>query len=307
MTPKDFRIGPQKELGTEMKRLLSLQLQCIRRYCLTPLKSSEKNIHEIRKAIKRSRAVLKLMRDSMGYAGYYRENHLLQEHHRLFGAARELHVLRNTMKGIDERYSGLFSEAVYDEVLDLIQENLEAEKNRLKRTAVLERLAASLEEPLSRIDYYHVEEEGFEVVRRGLERIYSQGRSSLHAAFSEHATMMQLHEFRKKGKYLYYQLELLRPAFPRVIKAYARTMEQLTDLLGACHDLHRARMTIPELFNGRRAPRRSLAPLFTLFEEEQVRMKREARTYSENMFVEGPQQFVSRVQTFWENYIEADH
>lgn len=307
MTPKDFRIGNDRDLGGTMMQLLNSQLDTMGKFCLEPMRNREKNVHEIRKVIKRSRTLLKLVRDSIGYAGYYRENQVLRAHHRSLGRSRELDVLRVTMAEIHQRYSGLFSEILYDDILDRIQEEQKNETALLRRKMVYQRIAGDIEAMQSRLPHYVFREEGFRIIEGGLKRTYRQGRNQMASAFAKDAEPFQVHEFRKKGKYLYYQLELLRPAFPRVLKAYARIMEKLTDLLGEYNDLHHAELIIPGLFEGRRYPRRSISTLFDLFVEERERLKRVALAHSEHMYVEDPEQFIFRVRSYWETFVRKSN
>jgi CHAD domain-containing protein len=73
-------------------------------------------------------------------------------------------------------------------------------------------------------------------VRTGLERAYRRGRRDLRRVRQD-ASDEAVHEWRKRVKDLWYQLRLLRNAWPAPLKAASDEAHELSALLGDHHDL----------------------------------------------------------------------
>ncbi len=67
-------------------------------------------------------------------------------------------------------------------------------------------------------------------------RSYRRGRKAMKAVPSDPG-VERVHEWRKRTKDLWYQLRILREAWPEVIEATADELHELSDLLGDHHDL----------------------------------------------------------------------
>ncbi len=71
----DFVIDTNKEITHGIKKVINDQIDHVIQICSDENKwDIHKFIHEIRKSFKRIRAVLRLVRDEIGYDNYSREN-----------------------------------------------------------------------------------------------------------------------------------------------------------------------------------------------------------------------------------------
>ncbi|MCK4751050.1 MAG: CHAD domain-containing protein, partial [Bacteroidales bacterium] len=69
-----FSISKRETVKENIDRILLEQVDYILGHCEGEQEDMHKSIHEIRKSIKRIRAVLRLIREEIGYSTYYREN-----------------------------------------------------------------------------------------------------------------------------------------------------------------------------------------------------------------------------------------
>jgi len=307
MANVEFRIGENRNLPVEIRRLYANQLNHIDETCNSVRFNEAERVHEIRKSFKRSRALLRLLRDHIGYSSYFRENNQLKSLHRLLSGVRDLEVLRQTMKSVNDLYSRLFSEVLYDSIMEFIYQGLKRDMQLLHDQKVYATISSECTRIRERMDLIPGRGEGFYVIGTGLGRIYHQGQDRLKVIYGKHATPEQIHDFRKRAKYLYYHFEVLRPLFPRVMKAYARTLEQLTDILGKHNDLVRAKAIIPGMFTGKRYPSRSISVLFDLFEQEKSRLMSASHRFSNNIYTEEPDKFIHRLESYWNTHMETVH
>ena len=76
--------------------------------------------------------------------------------------------------------------------------------------------------------------------------MYRQGKKYLQDV-RENPSPKQLHDLRKRLKYFWYQVEILKPIFPGPLKAYASTLERIGENLGIYHDLQVLQEFLSEL------------------------------------------------------------
>jgi CHAD domain-containing protein len=182
-------------------------------------------IHAARKACKRVRAALRLLRGCLGTAEYRRENRRIRDASKPLTAIRDTFMLRHTLRSLPAR--------------SVVLQRVLASEYRRERHAIERRGARRAVEQLMRTREQLVEmpladSEAASAVS-GVKRIYKAGRKArLKARFRED---LALHEWRKQAKYLLNQLELLEAVFNVKFKKLRRHADQLAETLGRDHDL----------------------------------------------------------------------
>lgn len=200
-------------------------------------------VHETRKAIKRLRAMLRLVRDSISLDCYHTDNAALKLIAAELGAVRDSWVMAQILDRLlphdheladpvatlvdrlQERYQAE-SAAVLDNTPHMasILDQLEKARERAKRWTVV---AGEKSEPLPH---------AFATVAPGMQRVYKRGRRGMRIV-ADSPTDTLLHVWRKRAKYLRHQVEALNILDPPGLGATESELEQLTDLLGDDHDL----------------------------------------------------------------------
>src|SRR5262249_16472345 len=141
---------------------------------------------------------------------------------------------------------------------------------------------------------------GWRALEGGLKRVYAQGRDALEASAAD-ATTENLHEWRKQGKYLWHQLQLLEPVWPETMKELADQSHHLTQLLGANHD--RAAPpdrgpAAPDSFGGD-SP---LETLLALIARRRDELQAEAFSLGQRLYTDRPKEFVRRIHGYWKEW-----
>lgn len=196
-------------------------------------KLTDEAVHEARKGVKRSRAILRLLRHLIGTPTYRRENRLLRDTARPLTALRDAKVLIEALQRLVQKWIPLVRLLKND--LDRCREQLSAQRVR--------DVTASLEDVKQRLE--GVDEKTLQgmITRKDLDRIYRKGRSAF-AEVRKSATDVRLHEWRKQVKYLLHQIELLRGFGVRHLNKPERQADRLAEILGNDHDLAALRSTI---------------------------------------------------------------
>ncbi len=185
-------------------------------------------IHDARQRLKRLRAVLHLLRLTLGERTYRLEADTLRDAGRHLAARREAQVMRKTLSQLLDANT---SPALRQEMLAALPAAVDV---GLDLSAAAERIAASLQRSESWLQH---------PLRRaqllaGFSRMYRRARRRL-AAVRARPDTENCHELRKCVKYLWCQRRLLRQVCPGALRGRprAKRLKRLTELLGREHDL----------------------------------------------------------------------
>ncbi len=213
-------------------------------------------VHESRKAIKRLRAIVRLLEGELGRQRCAREQEVLRRAATLLAGARDAEVKLATLDALLEREKGKLARRPGVVSLRLA---LVAERERSEREATsagnLRRVAEELRGFRARAAAWDIHESGsIGPVEAGLHRIYGQGRRRMGRAEGHHGGRMRtMHQWRKRVKDLRYAAEVLERSAPtgtrlrsaggnqgteaRWMHRLAERADKLGELLGDEHDL----------------------------------------------------------------------
>lgn len=199
-------------------------------------------VHETRKAIKRLRSMLRLVRDSISLDTYHTDNAMLKLIAAELGAVRDSWVMAQILDRLLPKSDGGGSVAV---LVDRLQERYRTESaallgNTAQMAAILEQLE-HVHDTSKRWSAVAGEREAplpheFSVISPGLQRVYKRGRRGMRIV-ADSPTDTLLHVWRKRAKYLRHQVEALNILDPPNLQILENDLERLTDLLGDDHDL----------------------------------------------------------------------
>lgn len=273
----------------------------------------DRAVHEARKALKRVRAVLRLVRAPLGSFAYRQENAVLRDVSRRLSEVRSAAVMVHTASTFVESHPSLL-DPIAGRRLSV---GLEDRRDRLRASRLHDRqaltdLVTTLLAVRSRYAAWPISElqvdaqsphrrpfrDEFATVAPGLERTYRRGKAAMETAIVEGSTV-GFHQWRKRVKYLRYQHEMLEPLWPAVMTASAESLADLADGLGAEHDLAELGATIA----GR--PSLVLDPVtryrfLSAVERRRKAAQSELVSLGRRSFAESPAGFVRRIGAYWD-------
>jgi hypothetical protein len=225
----------------------------------------EKAVHETRKALKRLRALVRMLREELGEEAFARENAALRDAGRRLAGARDAEVILSTLDGLLERRRRRLGRrrGIARLRRTLLAERDAAEARTLgdatMRAEVLQELGAIRHRVA---DWRLSGPAGIEALEPGIERIYLQGRRRYRrAAGGKGDRGRAMHEWRKRVKDLRYAAEMLdrrdpagerklpsrhrakrrkqaaKRARAQLLRKLARRADKLGEALGEEHDL----------------------------------------------------------------------
>jgi len=258
----------------------------------------ETKIHQARKRCKKIRAVVRLLRPE--HEDLYRhENAWYRD------AARSLSELRD-QDALFETHKRLVSHPVCESVPRTVCCSA-AEEFRGRRdhaAADTARLAATLDDFIeamrqgrARAPDWTLAGAGFEMMTDGLRKTYRRGRKAISRSYEE-GTPDAFHEWRKRVKYHWYHMRLLRGLWKPVMHAHCRQVHVLAGLLGDDHDLAlylQAMEAAPSAFG--KQP--YVKQLIRAAQQRRRQLEEAAHPLGLRVFAEKPPAFTRRMEAYW--------
>jgi CHAD domain-containing protein len=222
---------------------LDLAIELLRGESSTP---PEEAVHETRKALKRLRALMRLLEGELGAKRAARERAILRDAAGRLAGARDAEVMVSTLDALLARHPRKLARR---RGLVELRERLRRERriesaHTLGDAATRELVAEELCDVRARVAKWKLpNRRAGRLTGPGLEHIYRAGRAGRRRAGRRKAGPRTLHKWRKHVKDLRYALEILdvrdppHPAASRRVAKLARRADALGELLGEEHDL----------------------------------------------------------------------
>jgi CHAD domain-containing protein len=297
-----FRIGSSADTAYELKKTLERQLLYAGSLYAPLQPHVGEVIHETRQIYKKCRAILRLMRDAMGYESYSRANISLRDMQRDLSRIRDADVQLQLFTDLSERFPEYKSYSWFKRIIDAAKKTHDQELRHFLESDKASEISRQIATQAAQSQHYELIGEEFEIIEGGLRRIYRQGREMGTVVFGEDVAASEIHTFRKRAKYLQYQLTYLRSISNELIKAMSTTLEQLTEHLGYYNDLHLANTSIEEVSDRSEVSQQKRAMLQSSLRELMQSAKSRSELIYTNLYIEKPAQFIRRIRTFWTTY-----
>jgi CYTH domain-containing protein/CHAD domain-containing protein len=251
-------------------------------------------IHAARKDLKKLRAVLRLSRDELRGKVFRTENRRYRDAGRLLSRSRDAEVKLDTLAALRGRFGTAFPSAEAAEW----EGALERERDELtgdggNRREPIGQAVEAIEAGRDRIGEWPLEEESWRMLGPGLIRSYREGRRALKRTLADPAAE-NVHEWRKRAKDLWYQLRIVRKAWPELLGSTVDQAHELADRLGDHHDL----AVLSDDLAGRGIERRDAFE--KLIARRQEDLLDEALEIGRRLYAEKPKAFGRRIRSYWD-------
>jgi CYTH domain-containing protein/CHAD domain-containing protein len=250
-------------------------------------------IHGARKDLKKARAALRLVRAELGEKAFKRENRTLRDAARTLSASRDAEVKLGTLDALVEGSEGETPPGA----TALWRDALVADRDRIVGgdSGDTAEAVAAIEGVIARAPEWRLHADGWDLLSPGLDTAYREGREAFEA-LGEEPDFEAVHDLRKRGKDLWYQLRLLRDAWQPVLEPTAEQIHDFTDLLGDHHDLA---VLLVDLVGRTDVQPVDREKLRLLIEARQASLLAAARAAGERVYAERPKAFRRRIRGYW--------
>lgn len=145
-----------------------------------PAPDRGEDLHDVRIAIKRLRAILRLIRPVTGKSFFERENACFKKARRRLAFSRDTTIARKTLAALAKSVSS----PRLREAFDVVQAGF---KGRAASQAAIERamlqVGRDLEQCSHRLERVRISQGGWKAIEPGLRKVYRQARKRMAAAF----------------------------------------------------------------------------------------------------------------------------
>lgn len=257
-----------------VRRIMDEQLVRARTQLTDPKSPREKRVHDARKRLKETRALLRLVREPLGDQ-FAVENAWFRDAGRELAAVRDADAVLEALEKLD----------IPARLRGRVKKKLTAVRNAVPLDELIDRSIEQLVLAQARLDLWPRLEDSFDTLAAGLLRTYRDGRRAMQEA----KTPEELHEWRKHVKTHWYHVRLLEHLWPDMMKPYAGVLEDLSHALGDHHDLHVLRESVPD----------PPPALVEAVESRQRELKATAARIGSRVYAERPNAFLARFEKLW--------
>ena len=295
-----YELQPDEPLAESIRRICREEISKAIGIANGTRQTDDTPVHQTRKYLKRARAALRLVRKEIGRSLFRQQDHCLRDAARLISEVRDAEVRLGTVKQLQSirPKRGRPPYCQLEEMLTLELQNFVAGFAEWQGQMI-----PLLQQAQMAIDCWPVHHFDARQLRRAVQASYKNARCSLEEA-RKHPCPAAFHDFRTDAKVLFYQLRILRPLNPVVLKNLSEELKAVGELLGRAHDL---------TFLGDRL-RRDKEPngwqkeghkLLAVLEVSQNDLQRAAGDLAERFFVERPRDFGARLDGWLNEWTAA--
>jgi CHAD domain-containing protein len=257
-----------------------------------PELSDPEAVHEVRKALKRWRALMRLLARPLGeQADQMRAE--ARELMRAIASARDAQSALDALA--DLRKADLpFSPTSIETIRARLTEMRDAAGATSFTRTLRERLSRYLDYTTLSLERWPLKAIDFETVTDGLASTYRRARQLVPDSWAD-AEAEHLHDLRRRVVEHRHQMDLIEPLWPRLGKVWAEEAQRLRNQLGSCQDL-----AVLASFT---APHQPLAPwrsrLSPLIDARRQAHLKTAERLAGRLFAEKPKAFRRRIAALW--------
>jgi CHAD domain-containing protein len=292
-----YELRHGEALGDNLRRICRKQIEGAIAIAKDEVQTDDTPVHEMRKHLKKTRAALRLVRKEIGRGLFREQDHALRNVGRLTSEIRDAEVRLQTVRQLKEatQRDGRAAYGKLEAMLTFELENFIAAFAEWQTQAV-----PMLEQAGSAIDRWTLDQFNCRQLSRAVQASYKRARQALAKAAANPSTE-NFHALRTKAKTLWYQLRILRPVNPVVLKTLSDDLHSIGDLLGRAHDLsflgERLRRE-----HGKSKWQREGHRLLAIIEVSQTDLQRDAAELAEHFFAERPRDFGARVTSWLQDW-----
>jgi len=263
-----------------------------RRALTDPELGDPEAVHDLRKALKRWRALLRLLALAVGEPADQMRMEA-RELMRALAGARDAQGALDALADLKKSelpFSATSAETIrkrLTEMRDAAEKSSFSPQMREKLARYFDYATLSLERwPLRAID--------FDTVAQGLVSTYRRARQLVPDEWPS-VEAEHLHDLRRRVVEHRHQMDLIEPLWPRLGRVWAEEAQRLRNQLGACQDL--------SVLIDFTAPRQPLAPwrsrLTPIIEARRATHLKTAARIAGRLFAEKPKAFHRRIEALW--------
>ena len=258
------------------------------------VKNKDEAIHDARVSIKKMRALLRLVRGSLGEKTYKDEDKDYRNTARTLSRVRDSAALLEIFAKLSEHFAEQLAGDAFAEVKSRLTRS-KTVRSAQRKKAITE-AAKSLRTARRRVKKWP--QTGHHVaLTKGLKRVFKRGRASFAVAYDD-PSVETFHEWRKQVKHLLYETTMLKSLWPKAMKASQKELKTLGKYLSDDHDLAILRKHVLKQLEDYEDPK-EIETLVALIDQRRNELQIIAKPLGARVYAENPADFAARIEAYW--------
>lgn len=294
-----YQLKKDESVSDGIPRLILEEVENIVTQVTKPTIERDLGVHEARKSCKRVRAALRLVRDEIGKSIFKKENIRYRDIARKLALARDSWVKIAVMDRLIHQDDNIaFPIGVFDDFRNQLVQNYDFTRQRESEDKTkIPMILESIQESIPLLRNLPIQNKGFSVMRSGLSRTYTRGQKGM---IDSNLTPIpeNFHEWRKRVKYLWHQIEILLNVNPEELGELAIHLHSLADILGDHHDLIILKRTVfkyPNEFENESVMR----ILVEIIGTQQMDLEEKANRLGKHLYDQSAEDFCADLEKYW--------
>ena len=284
--------GGDSSFGDGLAAAARLVIADGRQALTDPELSDPEAVHEVRKALKRWRALMRLLARPLGEQADQMRSEA-RELMRAIAGARDAQSALDALNDL-RKAEVPFSPTSTETIRARLTEMRDAAEAKSFTKAMRDRLSRYLDYATLSLERWPLKAIDFDIVTDGLTSTYRRARQLVPDTWPD-SEAEHLHDLRRRVVEHRHQMDLIEPLWPRLGKVWAEEAQRLRNQLGSCQDL----AVLAELT----APHKPLAPwrsrLTPLISARRDAHLKSAARLAGRLFAEKPKAFRRRIAALW--------
>lgn len=295
----NFQFDLKTSVEESVKGIASQVIESTVSDCSSKELNDHEKIHLVRKKCKRIRALLRIVRSSIGET-YKSENIFYRDLGRKLSEARDIQVFIETLN----KMSAIPINSNISEIIQSLVNYFIEKRDAINSNQLLFDFKEEILKSKSSVVKWEICNKGFQCLNGGLKKTYRRGRIAMKDAL-ENPSMERYHEWRKRAKYHYHHLELLVPVWVNIMKQFTEEAHRLSEMLGSDHDLGllKERIQTDVELNIHEEVK---SQMISSIEKEQQELREKIFLLGKKVYAEKPDYLVTRIEHYW-NYSDKDN
>jgi CHAD domain-containing protein len=286
-----FHLKKSESVAGGFSRAIAEQLQAASEHLHSGAEPLDESVHEARKALKRSRALLRLVRPAIG--GAYRVfNAELRDVGRGLSQLRDTQALADTLDSLKRSSLRNPANRLLEETHGRLLKRKQQIVQDFTKREESARMAKALDQIKTRIASVPSDQATNVTVVTAIAQTVRRGRKAFARA-QQSGCAEDFHEWRKRTKDLRYQMDFLEHLWPHVLAGYSESARDLEQCLGEDHNLS---VLSDMLHATENVQKQKDAPLLAIFDEEQRRLRKQAEDIGRLLYAEKPKHWARRME-----------
>lgn len=293
-----YRIKPSEDLPVAIRRIASEQVAKAR-IALYTKDDLQESIHRARKHFKKLRALARLVRDDLGEKEYKKQNIYYRDMAGHLSELRDATSVLQSLQLLKNRFGKHLKPGIFQDLKDyLIQEKEEVYQEQLEQENRIEEVLSTLKNANDYISHLKLSADPQPNLLGSIKRVYKRGYHAYQKSFDE-PSIEEMHEWRKRAKYLWHQYQLLTPAWKPVFKGFAKETHRLSNFLGDHRDLELLMQKINSI--EAQLPSQPLELIKAVANQHQRTLLEQAQWLGRKIYAEKPGKFKKRIGQYLKN------